>query len=148
MKKRILVSLAALACLAMLGGCKFLSRTNIDFDADSISKAQQIVVQDAAGNEKSVLKGEEEIDAFISAVNVEGWRFAEVPEGLKEAGSFTLWQQETVTAFIGSTETEMKEICTLRIYEDGDYLTIETGLIDVPFAIPRETADYLRSLLA
>ena len=64
MKKRILVSLAALACLAMLGGCKFLSRTNIDFDADSISKAQQIVVQDAAGNEKSVLKGEEEIDAF------------------------------------------------------------------------------------
>ena len=89
MKKRILVSLAALACLAMLGGCKFLSRTNIDFDADSISKAQQIVVQDAAGNEKTVLKGEEEIDAFISAVNVEGWRLAEVPEGLKEAGSFT-----------------------------------------------------------
>ena len=148
MKKRILVSLAALACLAMLGGCKFLSRTNIAFDADSISKAQQIVVQDAAGNEKSVLKGEEEIDAFISAVNVEGWRFAEVPEGLKEAGSFTLWQQETVTAFIGSTETEMKEICTLRIYEDGDYLTIETGLIDVPFAIPQSTAEYLRGLTA
>ena len=148
MKKRILVSLAALACLAMLGGCKFLSRTNIDFDADRISKAQQIVVQDAAGNEKSVLKGEEEIDAFISAVNVEGWRFAEVPEGLKEAGSFTLWQQETVTAFIGSTETEMKEICTLRIYEDGDYLTIETGLIDVPFAIPQSTAEYLRGLTA
>ena len=29
-----------------------------------------------------------------------------------------------------------------------DYLVIETGLADVPFAIPRETADYLRSLLA
>ena len=148
MKKRILVSLAALACLAMLGGCKYLSRTNIDFDADSISKAQQIVVQDAAGNEKHVLEEEEEIDAFESAMNVEGWRFAEVPEGLKEAGSFTLWQQETVTAFIGSTETEMKEICTLRIYEDGDYLTIETGLIDVPFAIPQSTAEYLRGLTA
>lgn len=146
MKKRILVPLAALLCLAMLGGCKYLSRTNIDFDADSISKAQQIVVEDAAGNEKAVLEGEEEIDAFISAVNVEGWRFAEVPEGLKTAGSFTLWQRETVTAFIGSTETETNEICTLRIYEDGDYLTIETGLIDVPFAIPQSTADYLRSL--
>ncbi|MDE7042553.1 MAG: hypothetical protein K2P10_07145, partial [Oscillospiraceae bacterium] len=141
MKKRILVPLAALLCLTMLGGCKYLSRTNIDFDADSISKAQQIVVQDAAGNEKAVLEEEEEIDAFESAMNVEGWRFAEVPEGLKEAGSFTLWQQETVTAFIGSTETEMKEICTLRIYEDGDYLTIETGLIDVPFAIPQSTAE-------
>lgn len=148
MKKRILVPLAALLCLAMLGGCKYLSRTNIDFDADSISKAQHIVVQDAAGNKKAALEGEEEIDAFISAVNVEGWRFAEVPEGLKEAGSFTLWQQETVTAFIGSTETEMKEICTLRIYEDGDYLTIETGLIDVPFAIPQSTAEYLRGLTA
>lgn len=148
MKKRILVPLAALLCLTMLGGCKYLSRTNIDFDADSISKAQQIVVQDAAGNEKAVLEEEEEIDAFESAMNVEGWRFAEVPEGLKEAGSFTLWQQETVTAFIGSTETEMKEICTLRIYEDGDYLTIETGLIDVPFAIPQSTAEYLRGLTA
>ena len=148
MKKRILVSLAALACLAMLGGCKFLSRTNIDFDADSISKAQQIVVQDAAGNEKAVLKEEEEIDAFVSAVNVEGWRFAEVPEGLKEAGSFTLWQQETVTALIGGSSSGMAELCTLRVYEDGDYLVIETGLADVPFAIPRETAEYLRSLLA
>lgn len=148
MKKRILTSSAVLLCLALLAGCKFLTRTDFDFDTDSISKAQKIVVHDAAGNEKAVLSSEAEIEAFVEAVNVEGWRFKEVPEGLTEAGSFTLWQQETVTALVGEGEVKENEICTFRIYADGDYLTIETGVIDIPFAIPQSTADYLRGLTA
>lgn len=148
MKKRILTSSAVLLCLALLAGCKFLTRTDFDFDTDSISKAQKIVVHDAAGNEKAVLSSEAEIEAFVEAVNVEGWRFKEVPEGLTEAGRFTLWQRETITALAGGGETKENEICTFRIYADGDYLTIETGLIDVSFAIPQSTADYLRGLTA
>lgn len=149
MKKRILLPIAALLCLTLLAGCKFLTRTDFDFDTDSISKAQKIVVQDAAGNEKAVLSEEAELDAFVEAVNVGGWNFIkEVPEGLTEAGRFTLWQRETITALAGGGETKENEICTFRIYADGDYLTIETGLIDVSFAIPQSTADYLRGLTA
>ena len=140
MRKRILRVSAVLLCLALLSGCKLLTRANIDFDADSISKAQKIVIRNADGEEKGVLTGEEEVEAFVDAINLGGWRL--------QAGGFTLWQQETVAALIGGSSTRDAELCTLRVYADGDYLVIETGLADVPFAIPRETADYLRSLLA
>ena len=147
MRKRILRVSAVLLCLALLSGCKLLTQTDIDFDADSISKAQKIVIRNADGEEKGVLTGEE-VEAFAEAMDLVGWRLQELPEGLAEAGGFTLWQQETVTALIGGSSSGMAELCTLRVYEDGDYLVIETGLADVPFAIPRETAEYLRSLLA
>ena len=81
-------------------------------------------------------------------MDVEGWRLAEIPEGLTEAGSFTLWQVETISALFGEREAKVNEICTFRVYEDGDYLTIETALLDVSFSISREAADYLRGLTA
>jgi len=148
MKKRILLPLAALLCLALLAGCQSLTKVDVTFDADGFSKTQKIVVSDAAGNEKAVLTDNADIDTFADAMNVDGWKFAELPEGLTEAGSFTLWQTETVTALIGEKEAKINEICTLRIYQDGDYLTIETVLIDISFSIPRKTADYLRGLTA
>lgn len=149
MKKRILLPIAVLLCLLALAGCKTIVPGE-DFDVGhDLSKAQKIVIHDAAGNEKAVLSTESEIDAFVEAVNVDGWKFIqEVPEGLTEAGSFALWQQETVTALIGEKEARENEICTFRIYEDGDYLTIEAWVIDMTFSIPRETADYLRGLTA
>ena len=76
-----------LLCLALLAGCKFLTRTNVDFDTDSISKTQKIVICDAAGNEKAAITGEREIDAFVEAMDAERWKIEEVPEGLTEAGS-------------------------------------------------------------
>lgn len=148
MKKRILLPIAALLCLALLAGCRTMVPGE-HFDAGhDLSKAQKIVVQDAAGNEKTVLSEEADIEAFVDAVNVSGWKLAELPEGLTEAGSFTLWQRETITALVGEGEVKENEICTFRIYADGDYLTIETGLVDIPFSIPEGTADYLRELVA
>jgi len=147
MKKRILLPLAALLCLALLAGCQSLTKVDVTFDADGFSKVQKIVVSDAAGNEKAVLTDKADIDAFADAMNRDGWTFGEPPEGLTEAGSFTLWQTETVTALIGEKEAKINEICTFRIYRDGNYLTIETALMDIPFSIPRETADYLRGLI-
>lgn len=151
MSKRTLIVGAALLLLAMLAGCKTLDRVDAAFDADSLSKAQKIVVTDAAGNEKAVLTEKEAIDAFVDAVNVANtgrWKFQELPEGLTEAGGFTLYQTETITALIGQSEAKVNEICTFRIYENGDYLTIETGVMDFPFSVPHETVEYLRGLVA
>ena len=140
-----------LICILLLAGCKSVS-IGKDFDfspGKEISKAQRIVVADAAGTEMGVLETEEEIDAFVEAVNVEGWGLAELPEGLTRAGSFTLWQEETVTALFGQKEAEAKAICTFLIYQGGDYLTIETGFasISITFSIPGDAAGYLRSLV-
>ena len=147
MSKRFLMIGAALLFLAMLAGCKMVSETDVVFDADSFSKAQKIVVCDAAGNEKITLTEKSDLDAFVESVKTGGWKFAkELPEDLTQAGSFTLWQIETITALIGEREAKVNEICTFRVYEDGDYLTIETMLFDVSFSISREAADYLRGL--
>ena len=149
MKKRILTSIAVLLCLLSLAGCKtIVPGENFDVGHD-ISKAQRIVVADAAGKEKAVLTGKADIDAFVEAMEVEDWHIAELPQGLTEAGSFALWQQETVTALIGESEAKENEICTFRCYQEGDYLTIDTGVMDISFtfAIPQGAADYLRTLV-
>ena len=144
MRKLLPVSLVL--CLLLLAGCRV---ADVNFNPDrEMSKAQKIVVAGTEGDEKAVLETEDEIDAFVKSVNVEGWRLADLPEGLTGAGSFTLWQTETLTALFGDKKAELKEICAFLIYEDGDYLTIDTGFanIAISFSIPEETADYLRSL--
>ena len=149
MRDRILLGAAALLFLLFLAGCRTaVPGERYDVGSD-ISKAQKIVIRDAAGEEKSVLETEEEIDAFVQAADVEGWRLTEKPEGLTEAGRFTLWQRETVTALVGGGETKEVEICTFLVYEDGDVLTIDTGFAGIAFhfTIPREAAEYLRGLL-
>lgn len=148
MKERTLLGGVILLCLLFLAGCNMVTQTNIDFHTNSFSKAQKIVIHDAAGNEKAALTEKSDIDNFVDAVSVDGWKLQELPENLTEAGSFTLWQTETITALIGEKEAKVNEICTFRIYEDGDYLTIEAMLADVPFAISHEAAEYLRNLTA
>ena len=147
MRKYTLPGGVILLCLLFLAGCRTMVPGE-RFDTDAISKAQRIVVSDTAGNEKAVLTEEEDINAFVDAINAGGWRFQELPEDLTEAGSFTLWQTETVTALVGEGEVREIELCAFRVYEDGDYLTIETMLGGVTFSISPETAAYLRSLLA
>lgn len=148
MKKGTLIVAAALASLILLAGCRVLTKTNVMFDQDGLAKAQKIVVYDAAGNEKDVLTEKADIDAFVDGMSVDGWEFSELPEALTDAGAFTLWQEETVAAIWGEREAKVNEICTFRIYQEGDYLTVETGWVDITFAVSRETADYLRELAA
>ena len=148
MRERTLLGGFILLCLLLMAGC---TAANISqFDTDDFSKAQKIVVHDAAGREKAVLTEEPDIDEFVEAMDVEGWRLAELPKGLTEAGSLTLWQAETVKAYMEVGDAESWEICTFRFYENGGYLTIDTGLadIEITFAIPQNASDYLQTLIA
>ena len=145
MTRRLCVSLAALLYLLALAGCRTASG---GFDGEELSKTQRIVIADAGGAERGALTEEADIDRLVEAVNVDNWRIAEKPEGLTPSGTLTLWQEETITALLGEKTAETREICTLQCYEDGDYLTIVTGVVDLTFSIPQETAAYLRSLWA
>lgn len=144
MTRRLCVPLAALLCLLAMAGC----RVTTDFNAEEFSKAQKIVVTDGGGTERAVLTEETDIEAFVEAVDVSRWHIAEKPEGLTPSGTLTLWQEETAAVLLAGREPEQRELCTLQCYEDGDYLTIVTGVVDLTFSIPQETAAYLRSLWA
>ena len=143
MTRRLCVSMTALLCLLALAGCRTAS-----FDGEELAKTQRIVIADAGGAERGVLTEEADIDRLVEAVNLDNWRIAEKPEGLTPSVTLTLWQEETITALLGEKTAETREICTLQCYEDGDYLTIVTGVVDLTFSIPQETAAYLRSLWA
>lgn len=145
MKKYFALPIAALLCLLSLAGCKI----NSGFDPEDFSKAQKVVVIDASGKERAVLEDQAELDAFVEAICIEGWHVEALPEGLMKAGAFTLYQEETSTAFMGDREAEIQEICTLQCYQDAPYLTIDIDIAELsfPFSIPQETADYLQSFL-
>ena len=143
MTRRLCVSLTALLCLLALAGCRTASG---GFDGEELSKTQRIVIADAGGVERGALTEEADIDRLVEAVNLDNWRIAEKPEGLTPSGTLTLWQEETAAALLAGREPEQRELCTLQCYEDGDYLTIVTGVVDLTFSIPQETAAYLRSL--
>lgn len=147
MKRKFVIVFAALACVLALAGCRTLTKSS--FEMDDISKTQKIVAADASGTEKAVLDSEAEIEAFMEAVNAEGWKFAELPEGLEAKGSFTLWQERTITAAHSEESAELAKICTFIVY-DKDYLTIDTGVLDIVFTleIPESTGTYLRELAA
>ncbi len=150
MKKNLfapyLAALAVLLCAALLDGCQVVDRGG--FDKDTISKAQRIEITNAAtGEEIRVLETEEDIDAFVEAVNVGGWQLAEEPEGGVREGAFTLYQQSSVRALIGEGEERIVELCTLFSYQDAAYLTIGTGFLDITFSIPESAAEYLHSLV-
>ncbi|MDE7053942.1 MAG: hypothetical protein K2O84_03895 [Oscillospiraceae bacterium] len=147
MKKRVFTVFTALLCLLALAGCKTVVEDG--FDIEDVAKAQKIVVADASGTEKAVLDTEADIDAFVDAINIDEWKLAELPEGLEKQGSFALWQNETVKAFIGKGETRSLEVCTFIIY-DQDYLTIDTGVMDIVFTfkLSESAAAYLRELAA
>lgn len=146
MTRHLRVPLAALLCLLALAGCT----AGAGFDAGEFSKAQKIVVADAGGTERAVLTEEADIEAFVEAMDVARWRMAELPEGLTPSGSFTLWQTETVTVLVGEKEARALEICTFQCYEEGAYLTVDTGLagIVLTLSIPQTAADYLGSYWA
>lgn len=148
MKKRQIGLIAVLVCV-FLTGCKSIVRTDFDFDTGNLSKAQKIVIADASGNEKAVLTEEADIDAFVEAINAEHWKLAELPENAAKAGTFTLYQTETITALMGEKEAEMVSLCAFELYEDGRYLVIDTFAmgITIPFQLSERTAAYLMDLL-
>ena len=142
MKERTLIGGFLLLCLLFLAGCQ------ADSDFDAISKAQRIEIADAAtGEHIRTLESEEEIEAFVNALTRDvRWKFQDPPEGAVKAGAFTLYQNETIHP--GNTAPRTLELCTLYSYGNAPYLSIATGLGDVSFAIPQETADYLHTLLS
>ena len=66
MRERTLLGGFILLCLLLMAGC---TAANISqFDMDDFSKAQKIVVHDAAGREKAVLTEEPDIDEFVEEI--------------------------------------------------------------------------------
>ncbi len=139
--KKIFITLVAI--LALLCGCQANENTNASDYGDDISKAQEIAVISPDTEEViDTITDTEEIEDFVSALNLDQWELKTLPDEAAEIGSFGFAQEETIK--LGQTDTDgtLYDIATITLY-NGSYISFEIGGLDMAFEVSEETADYL-----
>ena len=139
--KKILILSAAI--LVLLCGCQANEETNASDYGDDISKAQEIAVISPDTEEViDTITDTEEIEDFVSALNLDQWELKTLPDEAAEIGSFGFAQEETIK--LGQTDTDgtLYDIATITLY-NGSYISFEIGGFDMTFEVSEDTADYL-----
>lgn len=91
--KKIFISSLMLALL--LCGCQSGGNTDSSDFGDDLSKAQEIAVIPADTSDVSeTITADEDIKAFIEALDLESWKLKPLSEGASEIGSFGLSQEK------------------------------------------------------
>lgn len=144
--KKILI--ASVAILTLLCGCQAKESTSSSDYGDDIAKSQEItVISPDTAEVVDTITDPEEINHFVSALDVDHWELKTLPEEASEIGSFGFAQEETIK--LGQTDTDgtLYDIATLTLY-DGAYIQITIDGFDVTFAVSEDTADYLNGYFA
>ena len=139
--KKIMITLMVI--LTLLCGCQANENTNAFDYGDDISKAQEIAVISPDTEEViDTITDTEEIEDFVSALNLDQWELKTLPDEAAEIGSFGFAQEETIK--LGQTDTDgtLYDIATITLY-NGSYISFEIGGLDMAFEVSEETADYL-----
>ena len=139
--KKIFITLVAI--LALLCGCQANENINASDYGDDISKAQEIAVISPDTEEViDTITDTEEIEDFVSALNLDQWELKTLPDEAAEIGSFGFAQEETIK--LGQTDTDgtLYDIATITLY-NGSYISFEIGGFDMTFEVNEDTADYL-----
>ena len=139
--KKILISSLMLALL--LCGCQSGGNTDSSDFGDDLSKAQEIAVIPAGASDVSeTITADEDIKAFIEALDLESWELKSLPEGASEIGSFGLSQEETVKLGQNGTDENLYDIASITLY-DNSYVEFDVGRLDMTFEVSKAAADYL-----
>ena len=137
--------LAAVMMIALLCGCQANEDTGADY-RDDFSKAQLMAVGPAGTSEVTkIISSGEDIEAFVSGMDIESWKLAKLPEGAVEVGTFGLSQEKTIK--LGQTDTDgtLYDVATITLYEEP-YIAVEiVGVdMDMTFQVSEGAADHLK----
>lgn len=139
--KRAVITLVAM--LTLLCGCQANEDTKASDYGDDISKAQEIaVISPDTAVVIDTITDTEEIEDFVSALDLDQWELKPLPDEASEIGSFGLAQEETIK--LGQTDTDgtLYDIATITLY-NGSYISFEIGGFDMTFEVSEDTANYL-----
>lgn len=137
------VAITLVAMLTLLCGCQANENTNASDYGDDISKAQEIAVISPDTEEViDTITDTEEIEDFVSALDLDQWELKMLPDEASEIGSFGLAQEETIK--LGQTDTDgtLFDIAAITLYS-GNFIGFEIGGLDMTFEVSEDTADYL-----
>ena len=139
--KKILITLVAI--LALLCDCQANENTNASDYGDDISKAQEIaVISPDTAEVINTITDTEEIEEFVSALNLDQWELKMLPDEASEIGSFGLAEEETIKLGQPDSNGILYDIATITLYS-GDYISFEIGGLDMTFEVSADTAEYL-----
>ena len=137
--KRIIA--AALLAALLLSGCG----EQRDGEDVPFAKAQLIELRDAAGEEVLSITDSEEIEEFVSALEMDSWSPAAIPQDAALLCTAEFYQEKTVK--LGQTPSgELYRTLGLKVYEGG-FLTLVLEEAALAFEIPPSAAEYLEGLL-
>ena len=132
---------AALLAALLLSGC---AAAQDDLEG-AATKAQAIEIRDAEGEEILSITDSEEIEEFVSALEMDSWSPAAIPQDAALLCTAEFYQEKTVK--LGQTPSgELYRTLGLKVYEGG-FLTLVLEEVALAFEIPPSAAEYLEGLL-
>lgn len=132
---------AALLAALLLSGC---AAAQDDLEG-AAAKAQAIEIRDAEGEEVLSITDSKEIEEFVSALEMDGWSPAAIPQDAALLCTAEFYQEGTVK--LGQTPSgELYRTLGLKVYEGG-FLTLVLEEVALAFEIPPSAAEYLEGLL-
>lgn len=137
--KRIIA--AALLAALLLSGC---AAAQDDLEG-AATKAQLIELRDAAGEEVLSITDSEEIEEFVSALEMDSWSPAAIPQDAALLCTAEFYQEKTVK--LGQTQPEGWDlVLRMELYEGG-VIAVELLSTTMALELTPSAAEYLEGLL-
>ena len=137
--KRIIAA-AQLAAL-LLSGCG----EQRDGEDVPFAKAQLIELRDAAGEEVLSITDSKEIEEFVSALEMDSWSPAAIPQDAALLCTAEFYQEKTVK--LGQTQPEGWDlVLRMELYEGG-VIAVELLSTTMALELTPSAAEYLEGLL-
>lgn len=132
---------AALLAALLLSGC---AAAQDDLEG-AATKAQAIEIRDAAGEEVLSITDSEEIEEFVSALEMDSWSPAAIPQDAALLCTAEFYQEKTVK--LGQTQPEGWDlVLRLELYEGG-VIAVELLSTTMALELTPSAAEYLEGLL-
>ena len=137
--KRIIA--AALLAALLLSGCG----EQRDGEDVPFAKAQLIELRDAAGEEVLSITDSEEIEEFVSALEMDSWSPAAIPQDAALLCTAEIYQDKTVK--LGQTQPEGWDlVLRMELYEGG-VIAVELLSTTMALELTPSAAEHLEGLL-
>lgn len=143
MKKLLFV---VIGCVLVLCGCQSKENTSLNNQYDEISKAQAIQIINADTSDiLETITSKEEIENFITALDMEKWEYDSLPENAHQSGLFVFSQEETLKAGQTVTDGKLYDTCKIYTYQDCPYISFEIAEMNMNFKVTDSTKEYLNA---
>lgn len=129
--------------IVVLCSCQKKEQTDASDYKSDFAKTQEIAVISAETSQIiKKITNKAEIDDFVSALEIENWELASLPDNTSEIGSFDFSQEQTMQFGETNYDETLSHIATITLY-DNSYICLEFLGLETTFKVSGNTIDFL-----